>query len=68
VPLNANGFSPGFIPAVGYQLTQQVAVQFTVLGTAGFMLNLVVDVESSREVVRTARVGSAADVGAATGQ
>lgn len=40
VPLNWHGFSPAFVPSVGYRLTRDVAVQLAVLGTAGFMLSL----------------------------
>jgi hypothetical protein len=43
VPLNYHGFSPGFIPTVGYQVTPQTAVQITFLGTAGLMFNFVYD-------------------------
>ena len=39
VPLNANGFSPGFIPSVGYQLTQDSSVQLTFLGNSALMFN-----------------------------
>jgi len=38
VPLNYHGFSPGLIPALGYRLSGQAAIQLNVLGTAGFML------------------------------
>ncbi len=39
VPLNANGFSPGFIPAVGYELTPTQSVQLTFLGNSALMFN-----------------------------
>lgn len=38
VPLNVGGFSPVIIPAVGYRLNDQVAVEIQVLGTAAVML------------------------------
>ena len=38
VPLNYHGFSPGLIPALGYRLGGQDAIQINLLGTAGFML------------------------------
>lgn len=38
VPLNRNGYSPGLIPALGYQVTAQNRVQLMLLGTAGFAL------------------------------
>lgn len=39
VPLNANGFSPGFIPSIGYQLTEHSSVQLTFLGNSALMFN-----------------------------
>ena len=44
VPLNANGFSPAFVPSVGYQITPRVALQLSLLGTSGLMFNLTFDV------------------------
>ena len=38
VPLNHNGFSPGIVPALGYQVSTRDSVQLMVLGTAGFAL------------------------------
>ncbi|QBK04835.1 ABC transporter ATP-binding protein [Hylemonella gracilis] len=38
VPLNWNGYSPGIVPALGYQMTSRNSVQLMVLGTAGFAL------------------------------
>ncbi|MDF3823369.1 hypothetical protein P3G55_26045 [Leptospira sp. 96542] len=38
VPLNRNGYSPGLIPALGYQMTERDSVQFMVLGNAGYTL------------------------------
>lgn len=37
VPFNNNGFSPGLIPTVGYQLTPNDSVQVGALGTAGLI-------------------------------
>lgn len=39
VPLNHNGFSPAFIPAIGYQLNTHDSVQLKVLGNAGLMFS-----------------------------
>jgi hypothetical protein len=39
VPFNNNGFSPGFIPAVGYQ-SQNFSAQINILNDAGLMLQL----------------------------
>lgn len=38
VPLNYNGYSPGIVPALGYQVSTRNNVQLMVLGTAGFAL------------------------------
>jgi|SRR6185369_7984522 len=40
VPLNHNGFSPGLIPTIGYQITNDVSAQLSALGTAGLMFNV----------------------------
>jgi len=37
VPLNVGGFSPVIIPAMGYRLNAQTAVEVQILGTAGVM-------------------------------
>jgi len=37
VPFNHNGFSPGLIPTVGYQLTANDSIQTGILGTAGMI-------------------------------
>jgi hypothetical protein len=37
VPLNYKGFSPGFIPALNYQITPRWSAQLNWLGTAGIM-------------------------------
>jgi hypothetical protein len=39
VPLNAGGFSPAIVPAVGYRFTDQRAVQVNVLGLAALMFS-----------------------------
>ncbi|MBV8617617.1 MAG: ABC transporter ATP-binding protein [Curvibacter sp.] len=39
VPLNYHGYSPGVIPALGYRLDPQDAIQLNLLGTAGLMLS-----------------------------
>jgi hypothetical protein len=41
VPLNHNGFSPGFIPSMGYQLTPKVSAEVSLLGTAGVTFSVV---------------------------
>ena len=38
VPLNVSGFSPAIVPAVGYQITPQLAVQTQWLGLAAVMI------------------------------
>jgi hypothetical protein len=40
VPLNKNGFSPGFIPAIGYQITPTISTELALLGTAGVTFNM----------------------------
>lgn len=37
VPLNVGGFSPVIIPAVGYRVTDRIAVEMQILGTAAVM-------------------------------
>jgi len=37
VPLNFGGFAPVIIPAIGYRLTPQAAVEIQILGTAAVM-------------------------------
>ena len=46
VPLNVHGFSPAFVPAIGRQLTPDVAVQVALLGKSGVMFSLVLDIGS----------------------
>lgn len=40
VPLNYNGFSPGFVAAIGWQFTRTFAGQIYLLGTAGLMFSV----------------------------
>ena len=40
VPLNYKGLSPVVIPSLGYQLSDKVSVQFTLLGNSALMLQL----------------------------
>ncbi len=40
VPLNYKGLSPVVIPSLGYQVTDKVSVQFTLLGNSAVMLQL----------------------------
>ena len=40
VPLNYKGLSPVFIPSAGYQLTDKLSAQFTLLGNSALMLQL----------------------------
>jgi hypothetical protein len=37
VPLNHKGFSPGLIPALGYQVNREWSSELLFLGTAGMM-------------------------------
>jgi hypothetical protein len=39
VPLNYGGFSPGIIPALGYQANKRYSIQLNMLGAAGLMLS-----------------------------
>lgn len=43
VPLNVRGFSPGVIPALGWQLSSRVSGQANLLGSAGIMLQISVN-------------------------
>ena len=43
VPLNVRGFSPGFVPALGFQLTPRTALQYNLLGDAGVMFQFTHD-------------------------
>ena len=44
VPINIQGFSPFIVPAIGRQLTPDVAAQVALLGNSGVMFSLVFDV------------------------
>ena len=41
VPFNYNGFSPGFVPSIGYKFTDRVYAELDLLGTSGLMFTLV---------------------------
>ncbi|MBK6862576.1 MAG: hypothetical protein IPG91_02925 [Ideonella sp.] len=41
VPFNVNGFSPGFVPSVGYKFTDRIYGELDLLGTSGLMFSLV---------------------------
>lgn len=43
VPLNANGFSPGAVFSLGWQLEPRISAQINLLGVAGFMLQVSYD-------------------------
>lgn len=43
VPLNYRGFSPGFVPSLGFQLTPRTALQYNLLGDAGVMFQFTHD-------------------------
>jgi hypothetical protein len=43
VPLNYKGFSPGLVAGVGWQFTQTLAGQVSLLGTSGLMFHVSVD-------------------------
>ena len=42
VPLVVHGFSPGFVPTIGYQVTPRVALQAAALGTSALMFGVVI--------------------------
>jgi len=44
VPLNYKGFSPGLTVGLGWQITPKLAGQVHLLGTAGLLFSIVVDV------------------------
>lgn len=44
VPMNLNGFSPGVVPAFGYQLSTRSAIEVNLLGFAGVMFSYVLAV------------------------
>ncbi len=41
VPFNVNGFSPGFVPSVGYKFTDRIYGELDLLGNSGLMFSLV---------------------------
>ena len=41
VPFNYNGFSPGFVPSIGYKFTDRIWAELDLLGTSGLMFTLV---------------------------
>ncbi|MBE2244235.1 MAG: hypothetical protein IAE86_15890 [Burkholderiaceae bacterium] len=41
VPFNNNGFSPGFVPSIGYQFTDRVYLELDLLGNSALMFTLV---------------------------
>ena len=43
VPFNYKGFSPGVVVALGWQFTREFSVQANLLGTAGMMFQLSID-------------------------
>jgi len=47
VPINWNGFTPVVFPGIGYRFTPTVSGEVTVLGTAGFMFQLVVRLDQA---------------------
>jgi hypothetical protein len=43
VPLNVRGFSPGFVPSLGFQITPRTSLQYNLLGDAGVMFQVTHD-------------------------
>ena len=43
VPLNYRGFSPGFVPSLGFQVTPRTSLQYNLLGDAGVMFQFTHD-------------------------
>ena len=41
VPFNYKGFSPGFVPSVGYQFTDKISGELDLLGNSALMFTLV---------------------------
>ena len=41
VPFNNNGFSPGFVPSIGYQFSDRVYLELDLLGNSALMFTLV---------------------------
>jgi hypothetical protein len=42
VPLNYKGFSPGFLPSIGYQFTNKISGEIDLLGNSALMFSVVV--------------------------
>jgi hypothetical protein len=43
VPLNYGGFSPGFVPSLGFKVTPRTSLQYNLLGDAGVMFQITHD-------------------------
>lgn len=43
VPLNYRGFSPGFVPSLGFKVTPRTSLQYNLLGDAGVMFQITHD-------------------------
>jgi hypothetical protein len=41
VPLNYKGFSPGFVPSLGYRFSKRIYGQLDLLGTSALMFTIV---------------------------
>jgi hypothetical protein len=41
VPLNYNGFSPGFVPGIGYRFTDRIYGELDLLGDSALMFTMV---------------------------
>lgn len=48
VPFNYKGFSPGFVPSVGYKFTERVYGELDLLGNSGLMFTLVFPLAPTR--------------------
>ena len=44
VPFNHNGFSPGFVPSVGYKFNDRVYGELDLLGNSGLMFTLILPI------------------------
>lgn len=49
VPFNNNGFSPGFVPSIGYQFSDRVYGELDLLGNSALMFTLVFPLPKSLE-------------------
>jgi hypothetical protein len=49
VPFNNNGFSPGFVPSIGYQFTDRIYGELDLLGNSALMFTLVFPLPKSWE-------------------